>query len=184
MYEHDIKFSPATGDNFPRTELNGGAAPILEPDRPYCLRWNWVVDEYDLTAVPGYMFGFLQLFANSPAGPNIMLRWELGRYFLYCDACRKTLALPGSIKDDIGVWGSWQLDFVLSTNASLGYIRVFKDGKAVGAFEGVTSKSSGHHVKTGIYTQHNATNVLNTSTCTENFKLLNLSAQAHWQALQ
>jgi hypothetical protein len=105
-----------------------------------------------------------------------MLRWELGRYYLYCDACNQKLLLPGTIADDIGVWTEWGLDFVLSTNASIGYIHVFKDGFAVSEYKGVTSKSSGHHVKTGIYTQHNATNVLNTSTCIQNLKLRNLSA--------
>ena len=172
MHEGDIKFSPATPDAFPRTELNAGEDPTLQPDRPYGMRWNWVVDTYDLTATPGYMFGFLQLFANSPAGPNIMLRWELGQYYLYCDACKQKVVLPGHIADDIGVWVEWGLDFVLSTNASVGYIRVLKDGLVVGGFEGVTSKSNGHHVKTGIYTQHNATNVLNTSTCIRDLTLL------------
>ena len=103
-----------------------------------------------------------------------MLRWELGRYYLYCDLRNHKLLLPGTIADNLGVWTGWGLDFVLSTNASIGYIRVFKDGVAVSVFEGVTSKSNGHHVKTGgIYTQHNATNVLNTSTCVQNLKLLN-----------
>lgn len=88
------------------------------------------------------------------------------------------MLLPGNITDDIGVWVEWGLDFVLSTNASTGFIRVFKDGVAVGEFEGVTSKSNGHHVKTGIYTQHNSTNVLNTSTCIRDLKLLSPIAQA------
>ena len=70
MYKGDIKFSPATPDAFPRTELNAGTneQTILQPDVPYSMRWDWVVDVYDLTATPAYMFGFLQLFANSPAG--------------------------------------------------------------------------------------------------------------------
>jgi hypothetical protein len=74
------------------------------------------------------MFGFLQLFANSPAGPNIMMRWELGHYYLYCDACKQNIQLPGDIADDFGAWVEWRLDFLLSTNASIGYIRVFKNG--------------------------------------------------------
>lgn len=105
-----------------------------------------------------------------------MLRWELGRYYLYCDACGQKLLLPGTISDDIGVWTEWGLDFNLSSNSSIGYIRVFKDGMAISEFKGATSKSNGHHVKTGIYTQHNSTNVLNTSTCIQNLKLRNLSA--------
>ena len=177
MYKGDIKFSPATPDDFPRTELNAGATVgTLQADIPYSMRWNWVVDVYDLTAAPAYMFGFLQLFANSPAGPNIMMRWELGRYYLYCDACKQKFMLPGNIADNIGVWTEWGLDLVLSTNASIGYINVFKDGMVVSTYKGVTSKSTGHHVKTGIYTQHNKTNVLNTSTCIQNLKLRNLTA--------
>jgi hypothetical protein len=74
-----------------------------------------------------------------------MLRWELGRYYLYCDLRNHKLLLPGTIADNLGVWTGWGLDFVLSTNASIGYIRVFKDGVAVSVFEGVTSKSNGHH---------------------------------------
>lgn len=42
MYKGDVKFSPNTGDAFPRTELNAGDSPALEPNVDYTLRWNWV----------------------------------------------------------------------------------------------------------------------------------------------
>ena len=95
-----------------------------------------------------YWFCFAQVFGDGHS--NVMLRWESGKYAIWAN--NKKTELPGNIKDDLGQWITWRIEFKLDSHD--GYVRVYKNGQSLGGPQGAISGGAHSNWKMGIYTQH------------------------------
>ena len=166
IFSGDETFSKGS-PTFPRSELDYLDKTFFKVDQAYTVTWEGSVQQYQ----SDYMFAFAQIFdgGDNSEGPNIFLRWEQGKYLLWCVECGSGnhVELEGNMVDDVGKWIQWSLQFKLSKSKD-GYIKAYRDGKLLNTLSGQTTTSGeGHHLKLGIYTQH-VDAVKDTSLCLSN----------------
>jgi hypothetical protein len=165
IYDGD-KSHTKSSDTFPRSELAQDDKGYFKSGTAYTVQWDMGIHDYDVSK--GYMFAFAQIFGQGGSGDsNVFLRWESGKYFLWCRDCSTNKwTIPGNIKDDIGVYRTWKIEFKMSKGSD-GYIKVYKNGSLQAHMSGKTTNDDASHLKLGIYTQH-VDKVVLTKACVSN----------------
>lgn len=116
----------------------------------YRMEWTCKLQDY----IPEDQFCMAQVFASD--GPNIMFRYRTGKYELLSSRGNNPIVkmpLAGSPRTDLLQDVNWKMDFNLSSDISVGYVRLYKNDILVGETKGDTSGISSY-IKLGVYMQH------------------------------